>query len=626
MSDTPAVIYACKSSPDERESVADQHRLVRQAVGNQDRIVGVFGEQNKSGYRKERGPELERAMHVAIEAASEHGEAELWVFHSSRLARGDGTRGRRSIAKLVHDLLYQGVTVRSATDNEMVTPMLSGIASVVSNKYSADLSVHTTRGIHKRQREGKPFGTIPLGYKREVVKDADGEPVLKGNRVAMRRVVDPATAPTCELIWSMLEDGKTWGPIACELNRLGLRTQPRKDKPNGLPWYAEAVRDLAKNPLYTGQQGYPRLIEPERFEAILQLISDSTLIGQQKRKGGRPVIRSDAFLLRGISFCLACGAPMRIRSDNDGRYVCAAKRSGTGLCDAKPIPAQIADERVSQHLATIMGGVREWIEGQVAGRSEEIEERLQALDQERAKLKDLDRQREQRMAELAQIGITALGLEVIARIDQERAAVASAIADAEAELQEWEPTSDVDAMFDYYDSLVAAVHDRISGAGTVTDLNAKLSTVVGGIWLGYDGKALDASFALAPTLAQDRLPLPKPHGNAHAFVRSSLGWGAKPGTRGPCRPNPRGPRPSRCGPPRARARTALPAPPAAGWHRARSEQPRARPPRPSRSDVSGAGRRARRTARGAPRSRPGPGGGSRWSARLAWAELIGGVA
>ena len=114
----PAVIYGVKSSPDDKDSVADQQRIVREAIkaeGGREIVGEPFGEANESGYRKERGPQLEAAMQAATEAAAEHGKAELWVWHSSRLARGDGTKGKRSIAKVVNDLRYANVTVRSAT-------------------------------------------------------------------------------------------------------------------------------------------------------------------------------------------------------------------------------------------------------------------------------------------------------------------------------------------------------------------------------------------------------------------------------------------------------------------------------------------------------------------------------
>ena len=59
----PAVVYGVKSSPDEKESVQDQHRIVLEAVEREGgrEVVGAFGEANQSGYRKERGPELEGA-------------------------------------------------------------------------------------------------------------------------------------------------------------------------------------------------------------------------------------------------------------------------------------------------------------------------------------------------------------------------------------------------------------------------------------------------------------------------------------------------------------------------------------------------------------------------------------
>src|SRR4051794_25954544 len=100
----PVVVYGVKSSPDEKESVKDQHRQVLAAVekeGGRHVIAEPFGEANASGYRKERGPRLEAAMRAAVDAAADHGEAELWVFHSSRLARGDGTKGKRSVGLIV---------------------------------------------------------------------------------------------------------------------------------------------------------------------------------------------------------------------------------------------------------------------------------------------------------------------------------------------------------------------------------------------------------------------------------------------------------------------------------------------------------------------------------------------
>ena len=113
--------------------------------------VGKFTESGKTGFKGERGPELAAAIEVAKAAAAKHGEAELWVFHSSRLARGDGKKGQRSLMKLWADLFYEDVQVRSVEDDEFVkNPQLVGIASTQNAKYSEDLSSHIRRGKERQ--------------------------------------------------------------------------------------------------------------------------------------------------------------------------------------------------------------------------------------------------------------------------------------------------------------------------------------------------------------------------------------------------------------------------------------------------------------------------------------------
>lgn len=297
MTTIPAVIYAAESDQADKESVQDQQRIVRATIEHEGgrEIVGTFGEANQSGYRKERGPELERAMSAARAAAAEHGEAELWVFHSSRLARGDGRKGRRGLGKIVFDLLYDDVIVRSVTDPEMVSPMLAGIAGKSNHEYSAAFSAHTSRGISKRQREGQPFGTIPVGYRAVQVTNPDGTAKTNGNRIVTERVIDPVGQLVVERVFAGLEAGESSGQIARALNATGARTR------KGNPWTAEVVRDLAKRRLYVGEEGYPALIDAERFDRVQELIEATTPAAEQRRKGGRS-LKADGFLLRGMAF------------------------------------------------------------------------------------------------------------------------------------------------------------------------------------------------------------------------------------------------------------------------------------------------------------------------------------
>jgi DNA invertase Pin-like site-specific DNA recombinase len=470
----PAVIYGVKSSPDERETVKDQHRIIRETIGDDSRIVHTFGEANQSGYRKERGPQLEAAMQAAIEAAAEHGEAELWVWHSSRLARGDGTRGRRSIAKLVHDLRYQGVTVRSATDSEMVTPMLAGIASTVSNKYSEDLSGWTKAGVKRRRERGQPVGALPgIGYEveREIV---DG-------RVVSRRIVSPRTGPLVVAMFERIAEGDTPGAVGRWLNDQGVRTI------RGALFNQRTVRKVIGNDAFTGGNGYPRIVSDDLAQRARDQVVRLDPAEIQRRKGGRRP--QEPYMLRGIVFCAGCGAAMyRSFAYRTGQrtYACRNRLEATGACNRPPIPAELLEVHVLDHLGSFVASVEGWLANILNQRTAEAVKWQATLDAKRTALADLDRRRDQRMAELAEIGFSAIGMEVIERIDRQVEQAQAEVKQAEAIHAEWSRTPDLDEPLDFYNDLVDAIQDRIKQAPGVAELNEALSAVLAGLWCELD--------------------------------------------------------------------------------------------------------------------------------------------
>ena len=270
-----AILYGVKSSPDEKGAVDDQLKVIREHLPTDRQEAGAFQEENQSGYRKSRGPELERAIAAAIAAAGQDGEAELWCWHSSRLARGSGKKGKaRALGGLFYELREHGVALRSALDDPYVTTEeFIGMTSRQSAKYSEDLSDWTRQGLERRRQAGKPVGGVPYGYavERSIVED----------KVVTRRVVDAAAGPVVARIFEWTAAGVSPGDVARRLNAEGIPTL------RGKRWSANSIHDLVDNDAYEGRHGYPAIIDLDLAERARQARTRMDPAAVQRRQGGR---------------------------------------------------------------------------------------------------------------------------------------------------------------------------------------------------------------------------------------------------------------------------------------------------------------------------------------------------
>ena len=348
----PAVIYAAKSSPDEKDSIPDQLkgcRALAKRQGGEVRAEWEFSEEDVTAWKGDRGPQLEAAMALAEEKAP----SMLVVQHSDRLARGDA-RQARHLVEVVLWGIKAGITIRSVQDDlfadERVALLMGAMMGQRNTEDSGRKSKATRDGLRRRKESGKPVGRIPIGYHVEQEK--------AGDRIVSRRVVDPATLPVVERIFDLVEAGSTFGEVARTLNPEGLLTR------GGKRWTARTVRTIVHNRAYVGEKGYPRIIEPERFEAIHAGLNRLDPVQVAKRKGGRKPV-DDSFFLRGLLFCKRCGAPLYTRSQYGRHYVCREVRQSTGICDAPVIPAELIESHVLRHLSSFIGSVEGWLVEQV---------------------------------------------------------------------------------------------------------------------------------------------------------------------------------------------------------------------------------------------------------------------
>jgi DNA invertase Pin-like site-specific DNA recombinase len=493
----PIVRVGIESGDRGHGSPEDQvHRIAEHPAANEGGrfCVGEFMESGRTGYKGERGPELEAAISAARAAAVEYGTAELWLFHTSRAARGDGTKGRRSFMKLYADLLYENVQVRSVTDDEFATrPVLVGIASEQNHKYSADLSAHVTRGKAKARGEGKrPGGPVPDGYTAKVTPHPS-----QPSATVREFTFNVERQPTLARLFELALEGLPPLTIGRTLNAEGHRTA------KGGSWDRRNVEDKLLNAFYAGAvvyfrgsdreqinwepaEAHPGYITREQFGQLLRTRrSRDKARGSNRSPKGRPPTNH---MLANLLPCPRCGSKMRgmtspyRRKSDGGRarlYRCDEVHRQTGLCDQPDLKAEPVERALAAGLRGLFVDFDGWLESIASQRGAEREGIERDLERQRAALREARDLEGKLSDDFAQ----HVGGENDARADAAAVAMArqreraeqleraiSDLEDARAAASEAAP---VDAMLDFWNGLRKGI-DAALDTGSIATVNAAL--------------------------------------------------------------------------------------------------------------------------------------------------------
>ena len=325
------------------------------------------------------------------------GDVVLIVQHSDRLARGNAKEARHLVEYALW-AIKQEVRLVSLQDPEMLAQGDYGLLmSVVGGIRNHEDSKRKGNSVKNGINTGGPWASRGGSRRRATVvehKVVDGEHDTG-------RAIDPEAVPIIEALFAELDTGATTGAVARKLNRAGYRTK------RGQPFTARRVRAMAENDDYKGAGPYPLIIDPELWDRVNEKIRRADPASVSHGRGGREP-KADS-MLRRLAFCRVRRAGAT-RSCTTASASTGARRACVtpGRCEAPPIPADLVEEHVLNHLELFLGeDLETWIGERMAERSGERTALQKAVDAQRRDLERLDAQREQRMAELVELGITA---------------------------------------------------------------------------------------------------------------------------------------------------------------------------------------------------------------------------
>jgi DNA invertase Pin-like site-specific DNA recombinase len=330
-----AVLYAAKSSPDERGSIPRQLRAgVAWAKENGLRVDGEYDEENVSAYKGDRGPELAAALEHA-----ERTGATLVVQHSDRLARGDGKQARH-LVEIALWALKTGVRVHCIQDPRTFENIAAAAAMGERNMEDSKRKVTGIKeGLAERRREGKPTGGIAaygLVYRRNAADERE-------------LVIEEAEAPFVRRMFDELVAGIPQRQITLKLEAEGVPTR------SGGRWRQPTVRKMLKNPVYAGlirdgdnlvEGRHEAIVDRETWEKAQALMAATA----RTHKRGRPCTSRHLFR-KGFLRCGICGGSLGPTTKRHSKglceeYRCIERKNDSSACSMRQISRAAVDTAV----------------------------------------------------------------------------------------------------------------------------------------------------------------------------------------------------------------------------------------------------------------------------------------
>jgi site-specific DNA recombinase len=350
----PAVIYlrvstkeqAAKGGEAEGYSIPAQREACRRKAASLGAVVvEEFADRGESAKTADR-PDLQRLLEFVAANPVQY----AIVHKVDRLARNRADDVAINLA-----LNQAGVTLVSVSENIDQTPsglLLHGIMSSIAEFYSRNLATEIIKGSVQKAKNGGTPTRVPLGY-RNVRRIENGYEVRTVE-------VDPERAPLMAWAFMAYATGDwTIRKLLDELTRRGLTTAPGPKTPSK-PLSDSQLHALLRHPYYLGLVRYrgviypgkhPRLVEPETWQRVQDLLSAKYLVGEKQRE--------HPHYLKGSIHCGQCGARL-IVNHAKGRwggiypyFICIGRQKDKHSCSQRALRIELIEEAVADYYAGV---------------------------------------------------------------------------------------------------------------------------------------------------------------------------------------------------------------------------------------------------------------------------------
>lgn len=342
-----AVLYGRVSKADPRAGTegrsVDQQlaEMTAQARRENVTIVGPFRDDGISVSRfSGRGarPGWQQTMAAILDSRA----TELWAWDVSR-----ATRDRPVWVSLINACILGRVKI--SVNGRLHDPLdaddgfILDLLAALAVRESAVNSKRILRDVAARAAQGRPHGKLPYGYLREY------DPV---NRVLLRQVPDPETAPIVAEMTRRVLGGESMYAIAADLNarKVACPQAVRDLRVHGhrgdVLWRGDEVRDQLLSPTAAGQRVHNgQVVADATWPALITPAEHAALVSLLRPPGQRQWFGPVKHLLTGLAVCGVCEAPLR-RVKNRGypSYACRGRDRRGSSCVSRlqePLDAMV---------------------------------------------------------------------------------------------------------------------------------------------------------------------------------------------------------------------------------------------------------------------------------------------